>query len=161
MKRILTACLVVMALAACGKTAPKPSHSAAAGAEVAKTFLAANATKEGVKTLPDGLQYKVIKSGPADGVPPKATDEVKVHYEGTLIDGTIFDSSYQNGVPAIFHVNEVVPGWTEVLQLMRPGDTWMVYLPPELGYGERGQGDAIPPNTALVFKVELLDVRRL
>jgi FKBP-type peptidyl-prolyl cis-trans isomerase FklB len=162
MKLILTVCLIALSLAACNK-APAASAPASAAATLAagNAFLEANAKKEGVKTTPSGLQYKIITSGPADGVPPKATDEVKVNYQGTLIDGHEFDSSYQAGIPATFRVNEVVPGWTEALQLMRPGDVWMVYLPAKLGYGEESKGPDLPSNSALIFKVELLDVLRL
>jgi peptidylprolyl isomerase/FKBP-type peptidyl-prolyl cis-trans isomerase FklB len=146
----------VLALAACHKNKADAQASGAPPAEQ-QAFLAKNAKAEGVKVLADGLQYKVLRSGPADGVRPKLGDEVKVHYEGSLIDGTVFDSSYGRGSPAVFTVGEVVPGWNEVLQLMRPGDVWYVYLPPKLGYGEEGSGP-IPPNSVLGFKIELLAV---
>jgi len=122
-----------------------------------ETFLAANAKLPGVKTTASGLQYKITKSGPADGAPPTLSEGVAVNYEGSLISGRVFDSTYQRGQPAAFGVAEVVPGWTEVLQLMRPGDEWVVYLPPELGYGSRSAGP-IPPNSVLVFRMELLQV---
>jgi FKBP-type peptidyl-prolyl cis-trans isomerase FklB len=122
-------------------------------------FLAANAKKEGVKTTASGLQYKVLKSGDGKGKTPKATDTVKVHYHGTLIDGTVFDSSVERGEPAEFPVNGVIPGWTEVLQLMKEGDKWQVYIPSKLAYGERGAGGKIGPNATLIFDVELLKVQ--
>ncbi len=127
-------------------------------AKEGEAFLAANAKKDGVKTLPSGLQYKVIKSG--TGNSPKATDRVKVHYHGTLIDGTVFDSSVERGQPATFGVNQVIPGWTEALQLMKEGDKWQVYIPSKLAYGERGAGGKIGPNSTLIFDVELLSIEK-
>jgi FKBP-type peptidyl-prolyl cis-trans isomerase FklB len=123
-----------------------------------QAFLNANKTKPGVVTLPDGLQYQVIKEGA--GVPPKATDTVKVNYEGTLINGTVFDSSYKRGQPISFPVNGVIPGWVEALQLMKPGAVWMLYIPSELAYGTTGAPPAIGPNETLIFKVELLGVNQ-
>jgi FKBP-type peptidyl-prolyl cis-trans isomerase FklB len=119
-------------------------------------FLAANAKKEGVKTTKSGLQYKVLKSG--TGKTPKATDSVKVHYHGTLIDGTVFDSSVERKEPASFRVNEVIPGWTEALQLMKEGDKLQIVLPSAIAYGERGAGGKIGPNSVLMFEVELLAI---
>lgn len=119
-------------------------------------FLAENAKKEGVKVLPSGLQYKVIKEG--NGKKPKLTDKVKCHYEGTFVDGEKFDSSYDRKQPAVFGVNQVIPGWTEALQLMSEGSEWMLYIPYNLGYGEAGAQGAIPPYAALIFKVELIEV---
>lgn len=133
----------------------------AAGAENIKKgeeFLAANAKKDGVKTTASGLQYKVIKSG--TGKTPKATDTVKVHYHGTLIDGTVFDSSVERNDPATFPVNGVIPGWTEALQLMKEGDKWQIVLPPKIAYGEQGAGGKIGPNSVLVFDVELLAIEK-
>jgi FKBP-type peptidyl-prolyl cis-trans isomerase FklB len=120
-------------------------------------FLAANAKKEGVKTLPSGLQYKVIKEG--TGKTPKATDTVDTHYQGTLIDGREFDSSYKRGQPASFAVNGVIKGWTEALQLMKAGSKWQLFVPPELAYGDRGAGPLIGPNATLIFEVELISVK--
>ena len=117
-------------------------------------FLAENKTKEGVKTTESGLKYKVIAEG--EGPSPKAGDTVTVHYRGTLVDGTEFDNSYQRGEPATFPLTGVIPGWTEALQLMNKGSKWMVYIPPDLAYGERGAGNRIPPNSALIFEVELI-----
>jgi len=121
-----------------------------------KAFLTANKGKAGVKTTKSGLQYKVIKAG--KGASPKATDQVKTHYEGRLINGKVFDSSYKRGEPATFPVNGVIKGWTEALQLMKVGSQWELYVPAELGYGARGTGADIGPNSTLIFKVELLEV---
>jgi FKBP-type peptidyl-prolyl cis-trans isomerase len=120
-------------------------------------FHAENKKKEGVTTLPSGLQYKVLKSG--NGKSPKATDTVTTNYKGTLLDGTVFDSSYDRGEPASFPVNQVIKGWTEALQLMKVGDKWQLFIPSELGYGERGAGQAIGPNASLVFEIELLGIQ--
>jgi len=121
-----------------------------------EAFLAENATREGVTTLPSGLQYKVIEAG--SGPSPKRTDQVTVHYRGTLIDGTEFDSSYSRNKPATFRLDRVIPGWTEGLQLMQQGAKWQLYIPAGLAYGESGSGARIPPNSALVFDVELIKV---
>lgn len=120
-------------------------------------FLEANKKKEGVKTLPSGLQYKVITEG--TGKSPKATDTVTVNYRGTLIDGTEFDSSYKRGQPATFPVNGVISGWTEALQLMKEGAKWQLFIPSALAYGERGAGGIIGPNATLIFEVELISVK--
>jgi len=120
-------------------------------------FLAENAKKEGVVTLPSGLQYKVLKSG--NGATPKASDSVECHYEGRLISGTVFDSSYQRGETATFGVTQVIAGWVEALQLMKEGDKWQLYIPYNLAYGERGAGAQIPPFATLIFDVELVKVK--
>lgn len=122
-----------------------------------EAFLAENAKKEDVVTLESGLQYKVINSG--TGTSPSAKDTVSVHYRGTLIDGTEFDSSYKNDTPATFQLNKVIPGWTEGLQLMKPGAKWKLFVPPALGYGAQGSRNIIGPNEALIFEVELLSVK--
>ncbi|MBA4371314.1 MAG: hypothetical protein C0402_00460 [Thermodesulfovibrio sp.] len=122
-----------------------------------EAYLAANSKKEGVKVLPSGLQYKVITEG--SGKSPKATDTVVVNYRGTLIDGTEFDSSYKRGQSATFPVNGVIPGWTEALQLMQEGAKWLIVLPSNIAYGERGAGGAIGPNASLVFEVELVAIK--
>jgi FKBP-type peptidyl-prolyl cis-trans isomerase FklB len=119
-------------------------------------FLAENAKKEGVVTLPSGLQYMVLKEG--NGKKPKATDQVRCHYEGFLVDGTVFDSSIQRGEPAVFGLNQVITGWTEGLQLMQEGAKYRFFIPYLLGYGESGAGTTIPPFAALVFDVELIAV---
>ena len=128
----------------------------AAAIEQGKAFLEENKKRAGVVTLPSGLQYEIIKEG--TGKKPQATDQVKCHYEGTLIDGTLFDSSVQRGEPTVFGVNQVIPGWVEALQLMPEGSKWKLYIPSELGYGARGAGEMIPPHSTLVFEVELLEV---
>ena len=119
-------------------------------------FLNINKGKAGVVTLPSGLQYQVLKKG--EGSKPTASDKVKCHYHGTLINGTVFDSSVQRGEPAVFGVSQVIPGWVEALQLMPVGSKWRLFIPSNLAYGEHGAGDAIEPNSALVFDVELLDI---
>lgn len=121
-----------------------------------EAFLAENAKKEGVVTLPSGLQYKVITEG--NGNRPTASQQVKCHYEGTLINGAKFDSSYDRNEPAIFPVNGVIQGWVEALQLMPVGSKWELYIPYNLAYGERGAGQSIPPYATLIFTVELLEI---
>lgn len=133
------------------------SHAKQRNTDQGKSFLAENKAKSGVTTLPSGLQYKVLKQG--NGPTPKATDTVRTHYEGTLIDGTVFDSSYRRGEPAEFPVNGVIAGWTEALQLMKVGDKWQLFIPSELAYGARGAGGAIGPHAALVFQIELLGIK--
>jgi FKBP-type peptidyl-prolyl cis-trans isomerase FklB len=120
-------------------------------------FLAENKSKEGIQTLPDGLQYKVTT--PGKGKKPQLTDTVIAHYRGTLIDGTEFDSSYRRGQPASFPVNGVIRGWTEALQLMEEGAKWQLFIPPNLAYGDRGAGQAVGPNAVLIFDVELLSIQ--
>ncbi len=122
-----------------------------------EAFLAENKKKEGIKTLPSGLQYKVIKAG--TGKKPKLTDTVTTQYRGTLIDGTEFDSSYKRNAPASFPVNGVIPGWTEALQLMEEGAKWQLFVPSNLAYGERGAGTTIGPNATLIFEVELISIQ--
>lgn len=122
-----------------------------------ENFLAENKKKEGVVTLPSGLQYKIIKEG--TGKTPKSTDTVVVNYRGTLINGREFDSSYKRGEPATFPVNAVIPGWTEALQLMKEGSVWQLFIPSKLAYGERGAGNVIGPNEVLIFEVELISVK--
>ena len=131
-------------------------EQAAKNLSQSKTFLAENGKKEGIKTLPSGLEYKVVTEG--SGKMPKETDTVIVHYKGTLIDGTEFDSSYKRNQPATFQVKGVIKGWTEALQLMKAGSKWQLFIPPDLGYGERGAGP-VPPNSALIFEVELLSIQ--
>lgn len=119
-------------------------------------FLAENKKKSDVKTLPSGLQYKVISSG--KGKQPGANATITAHYKGTLLDGRVFDSSYVRGEPATFNINQVIKGWQEILPLMHEGDKWQVYIPAELGYGERGSGNNIGPNETLIFDIELIKV---
>ena len=123
-----------------------------AGAE----FLEINRHKAGVVELPSGLQYEILKQG--KGAKPSASDKVKCHYHGTLINGTVFDSSVQRGEPATFGVSQVIPGWVEALQLMPVGSKWRLFIPSNLAYGEHGAGDVIEPNSTLIFDVELLDI---
>ncbi|MEI7931948.1 MAG: FKBP-type peptidyl-prolyl cis-trans isomerase [Alphaproteobacteria bacterium] len=164
MRPILTAALgltlLAMPLAAC-KPAGAPRVSAERNLADGKAFLEANGKKTGVVTLPSGVQYTVVKSGPATNPKPATRDEVKVHYEGKLLDGKVFDSSYERGVPASFALNRVIPGWTDALSHMHVGDEWIIYIPSELAYGEHPEqhgADDIPPNAVLTFRVELLDV---
>ena len=124
--------------------------------QVGEDFLSDNAQKEGVIVLPSGLQYQVLREG--NGKQPKATDRVKCHYEGTLIDGTKFDSSYDRGEPATFGLNQVIAGWTEGVQLMQEGAKYRFFIPYNLAYGERGAGSSIPPFASLLFDVELIEV---
>jgi peptidylprolyl isomerase/FKBP-type peptidyl-prolyl cis-trans isomerase FklB len=149
---LLAAVCLALPLAACQRG---PAEVPAAESQA---FLTANAAKPGVVTLPSGLQYRVVRTGAADGYRPKPGDTVKVHYEGKLPDGTVFDSSYERGAPAVFDVGRLVPGWNQALQLMRPGDEWELVVPPDLGYGDEGAGSDIPPGAVLVFRMELLDV---
>jgi peptidylprolyl isomerase/FKBP-type peptidyl-prolyl cis-trans isomerase FklB len=149
--RTIAAALAVLSLwtvQACAQ--PQPTQNATA-------FMAQNALAEGVHVLPSGVQYKIIKSGPATGPHPAPDDLVKVNYEGTLLNGTVFDSSYKNGKPVTFQLKDLIKGWIDGLQLMRPGDQWVLYVPPSLGYGDEQTGP-IPPNSVLVFKLELLAV---
>ena len=124
--------------------------------ETGEEFLRINKEKSGVITLPSGLQYEVLNKG--TGAKPKPTDKVKCHYHGTLINGTVFDSSVQRGEPATFGVSQVIQGWVEALQLMETGSKWRLFIPSELAYGKRGAGDTIGPDSTLIFEVELLDI---
>lgn len=117
-------------------------------------YLKKNAKKKGVVALP-GLQYEIVKSGPADGVPPKLSDDVTVHYEGKLVDGTVFDSSFTKGEPVTFPLRQLIPGWGTALRLMRPGDEWIVSVPAEMAYGAAGVGP-IPGNSVLIFRIQLI-----
>jgi peptidylprolyl isomerase/FKBP-type peptidyl-prolyl cis-trans isomerase FklB len=148
---IIAAAAAVLALAGCHKNLPDQTAKA-------RDFLAQNAKQPGVHVLPDGLQFRVVRSGPPEGLRPQLGDEVKVNYEGKLVDGTVFDSSYQRGVPAAMPLKGLIKGWQEALQLMRPGDEWILYVPPGLGYGAEGAGGVIPPGAALIFRIELLGV---
>lgn len=151
------ALLAAVMLAGCGQAEPVDPN---AGKPEAAAFMEKNAKAEGVQILPSGLQYKVVQSGPAGGVSPDRNDLVKVDYEGKLVDNTVFDSSFARGAPAVFTPEEVVKGWTEALQKMRVGDEWLLYVPPELGYGEQGN-PKIPANSVLIFRLKLLDVAKV
>ena len=135
----------------------KAEEQAAAAKAEGENFLAENAKKTGVKTLPSGLQYEVLREG--NGRKPSATDEVECHYEGTLINGQVFDSSYRRGETATFGLNQVIKGWTEGLQLMQEGAKYRFFIPYNLAYGEQGAGQSIPPYAALIFDVELIKVK--
>lgn len=152
----IQACLQALQMDMAAKQNEKHSKDAATNMAKAEKFLAENKTKPGVMTTPSGLQYKVVTEG--TGKKPTATNTVKVHYTGTLIDGKKFDSSVDRGQPAEFGLNGVIPGWTEGLQLMPVGSKYIFYLPPALAYGENGAGGSIGPNEALIFEVELLDI---
>ena len=158
MKLLIPVLAAVLALAGCNKGGGDPAEMAKSAAE-AKAFMTTNAKVEGVQTLPSGLQYKIVRSGPATGLKPGPQDEVKVHYEGKLLSGKIFDSSYDRGQPAAMPLPALIPAWKEALQLMRPGDEWILFVPPEMGYGEEGAGGGeIPGNSVLIFRIELIDV---
>ncbi|MDC3196921.1 FKBP-type peptidyl-prolyl cis-trans isomerase [Gammaproteobacteria bacterium] len=131
----------------------------AASTAASVDFLSANSAKEGVVTLESGLQYMVLKSGPDGSASPTVSDSVLAHYHGTLIDGTVFDSSVDRGEPAQFGLSQVISGWTEGLQLMSVGDKWRLFIPAAMAYGEASPTPAIPPNSALIFDVELLEIR--
>lgn len=125
--------------------------------QLAEQFMQANAARDEVSTTASGLQYEVLEAG--SGASPGPGSTVVTHYHGTLVDGTVFDSSVERGEPAEFGVNQVIPGWTEALQMMSVGDKWRIACPPKLAYGEQGAGDSIPPNTALVFEIHLIEVK--
>jgi peptidylprolyl isomerase/FKBP-type peptidyl-prolyl cis-trans isomerase FklB len=155
-RRIAAALTMLLALGACHpKAQPKPPADTSANV----AFMANNSKQPGVVTLPDGLQYKIVTSGPVEGVKPRRQDEVKVNYEGRLATGTrdVFDSSFKRGEPAIFGLEGIIDGWTEALQLMHPGDEWILWVPPSLGYGENATGP-IPGNSVLEFRIQLLGV---
>lgn len=154
MFRVLIIAALAAALAACQA---KPAADPAQAEKAASAFLARNAKEPGVKVLPSGLQYKVVRSGPATGLKPRLGDEVKVHYEGKLLDGRVFDSSYERGQPAAMPLDGLIEAWREALPMMRPGDEWILYVPPKLAYGDEGAGE-IPPGAALIFRIELIDV---
>ena len=157
MKSVFFAFSFVLLLSGCQTPAkkvdaPKPTEAAAPQAQ------AGTADASGVVTTASGLRYKVLASGPVSGRSPTRSDSVMVHYRGTLMDGSVFDSSYDRGAPATFGVGQVIPGWTEALQLMKPGDKWLLHIPSNLAYGSQGAGAKIPPFADLVFQVELLQV---
>jgi FKBP-type peptidyl-prolyl cis-trans isomerase len=139
------------------KTAQAASVASEENKKAGEAFLAQNKSKEGVVSLPSGLQYKILKAG--DGKKPTEADTVECNYRGTLVNGTEFDSSYRRGQPATFGVTQVIAGWKEALQLMPVGSKWQLFVPPELAYGERGVGREIGPNSTLIFEVELLAIK--
>ncbi len=140
-----------------GKREAQEAELAGKRQQLADMFLKANAARDEVTTTPSGLQYEVLESGDGDSPGPRST--VVTHYHGTLVDGTVFDSSVDRGEPAEFGVHQVIPGWTEALQMMSAGDKWRIACPPHLAYGEQGAGSAIGPNTALVFEIHLIAVK--
>ena len=160
-----TAAVLAMAtaLAACGRDGAASGDSQAAeNLREAEFFMTSNARAEGVQTLPSGVQYKVLQAGPAGGERPDGNDLVRVDYEGSLTNGTVFDSSFERGQPAVFTVEDgisgsVIAGMRDALQHMSVGDEWLVYIPPAIGYGEAGAGE-IPPNSVLIFRLKLLEV---
>lgn len=158
-KPALIAGLAALTLSACGRQEPVMASGVdEATVEAASKFMETNGKAEGVVTTATGLQYKVVKaSDKPDAISPDSNDLVRVHYEGTLTDGTVFDSSFERGTPIVFSPEGVVKGWTEALQLMKVGDEWLIYLPPELGYGDVQAGH-IPAHSVLVFRLQLLDV---
>ena len=138
------------------KLASERNAVAGTNKSAGQKFLETNKTKEGIVTQPSGLQYKIIKEG--TGAKPTSESNVKVNYQGTLIDGKVFDSSYERGEPVSFNLNQVIKGWQEVLPLMSVGSKWQVFIPPDLAYGERGAGGAIGPNATLIFEIELMGI---
>lgn len=150
--RAVIATSAALVLAACGGGA----DDAVAEGEAA-AFMAENARQEGVETLPSGVQYRVVRAGSPGAAQPDSNDLVRVHYEGSLLDETVFDSSYQRGVPSAMPLDQLIPAWQEAIPQMRVGDEWTLWVPPEQGYGEAGSGP-IPPNSVLIFRIELLDV---
>jgi len=160
---------IALALTGCGqsmdevqkeidKQNAEASASAVANAKAGADYLAQMGKQPGIVSLPSGLMYKVVSSPDPNGVKPAATDTVKINYEGKLIDGHVFDSSYARNQPATYPLPQLVQAWQMAVPLMHKGDTWMLYVPPSLGYGERGGGDEIPPNSVLIFKIQLLDI---
>lgn len=150
--------IAVVALAACAPGKPAVKAQTVTPAE-AQAVLDKAKAEPGAKTTPSGLVYRIVRSGPADGLRPQLTDEVKVHYEGKFPDGKVFDSSYERGAPAAMPLRGLIDGWQEALQLMRPGDEWILTVPSELGYGPEGAGGGeIPGGAVLIFRIELIDV---
>lgn len=159
MIKFFSSIALVLTLSGCTKKENGPDNTTGANpAPSSGSFLAENAKQADVKTTASGLQYKVLVSG--TGATPKATDTVRVHYHGTLIDGTVFDSSVQRGQPISFPVQGVIPGWVEALQLMKVGDKWKLFIPANLAYGDRSPSPAIPANSPLIFEVELLAIEK-
>ena len=138
----------------------KQEEKAKKNLEDSEAFLEENAKKDGVKTTDSGLQYEVLESGEEGAESPTLDDTVEVHYKGTLVDGTVFDSSIERDKPAVFGLKHIIPGWQEALPMMKVGDKWKLFLPPKLGYGEQGAGGDIGPNQVLIFEVQLLDVKK-
>ncbi len=168
MRKLFVIAAAAALLAACNQQSASEMAQAASEAEAAKTaeqtaaqkaYMDQNAKVKGVVTLPSGVQYRVVREGPPGGAKPGPEDRVAVMYEGKLVDGTVFDSSYERKEPAVFGVNQVIPGWAEAVQQMKIGDEFEVVIPSALGYGPEGT-PSIPPNSVLIFKLELLDVAK-
>lgn len=157
LRRTLLAAAPALVLAACGKTPADPAMLEANAAK-ADEFMAKTAKESDVRALPSGVLYKVVRSGPADGRSPRIGDEIKVHYECALTDGFVVDSSFERGAPAVMPLNDnLIAGWVAAMVKMKPGDEWIVYVPPKQGYGEDGK-PPVPPNAALVFRLQLIAV---
>jgi len=154
MFRALAVALFALALTACHR-GPDPALLQA-NAAAARAFMDKTAGEAGVQALPSGVLYRVVSSGPASGRSPRPADDVKVHYEGKLVSGEVFDSSFERGAPEVMRLKGLIPGWVEALQKMKPGDEWILYVPPEQGYGQREAGP-IPPNSVLIFRIQLID----
>lgn len=157
----LLSCSLLLLLPSCGTSTAQKSSAPSEQEPIQQPASSAQASapdSEGFVTTASGLRYKVLRSGPANVMPPTRLDSVTVNYRGTLKDGTVFDSSYDRGIPATFGVSQVIPGWTEALQLMRPGDKYLLYIPSNLAYGGRAMGDKIPAFSDLIFEVELLQI---
>ncbi|ATQ40901.1 FKBP-type peptidyl-prolyl cis-trans isomerase [Caulobacter mirabilis] len=158
LRRSLIVALAGLTLVACNRGPAEIDPALIqANAATAAAFMEKTAKEPGVQKLPSGVLYQIIAKGPGTGVSPKPADDIKVHYEGKLISGEVFDSSYQRGAPAVMQLRGLIPAWVEALQQMKPGDQWILYVPPEQGYGAQG-GGPIPPNSVLIFKIELVDV---
>ncbi|HEY8573359.1 MAG TPA: FKBP-type peptidyl-prolyl cis-trans isomerase [Phenylobacterium sp.] len=166
MFRLFVIALAATSLGSCQKAggkadakAPEATAQASEPTPEGKAFLEKTAKEPGVKPLSDGILYKVVRSGPTTGLKPQLGDEIKVHYEGKLIDGTVFDSSYDRGQPAAMELRQLIPAWEKALPQMRAGDEWILYVPPAQGYGAEGTpGGPIGPNAVLVFRIELIDL---
>lgn len=156
--RSIVAIVAALGVAGLAMTAAAQDPAAQRQSDPQRQYLATNARKPGVTITPSGLQSRILKEGAAGAISPKSTDIVLVHYEGRLINGTVFDSSYNRGEPISFPLNRVIPGWTEGVGLMRVGETRELVIPSELAYGSRGVPGVIPPDSTLVFKVELLEI---
>jgi len=163
LKPILFLLAVSATLSACGRhqhahAQDIPAAADPAAAAAAADFMAKNAKAPGIVTLPSGLEYKIVRSGPASGPHPAVGDEIKVDYVGSLLNGDVFDSTRTQGGPAVMQLQDLVPGWMQALPLMRPGDEWILYVPPALGYGPEGRPPVIPGSSVLVFDLQLRDV---
>jgi FKBP-type peptidyl-prolyl cis-trans isomerase FklB len=158
LKAVLLAGAAVAMLAGCNPSGGPGEAGTPAAERAANEFMARNAREDGVETLPSGVQYRVDHAGSPTAARPDSNDLVRVHYEGRLLDGTVFDSSYERGVPAAMALDRLIPAWQEAIPQMRIGDEWTLWVPPSEGYGAEGSPPQIPPYSVLVFRIELLDV---